>query len=77
MEEKVKAIVAEQLGLQPGEVKLESRFVDDLGADSLDLVDLVMKLEDEFEVSIDDEQASKLRTVKDALDFIEKLSRTV
>jgi acyl carrier protein len=77
MEEKVKAIIAEQLGLQLEEIKIDSRFVEDLGADSLDLVDLVMKLEDEFEVSIDDEQASNLRTVKDALDFIEKLSRAV
>lgn len=77
MEEKVKEIIAEQLGLQLEEIKLDSRFVEDLGADSLDLVDLVMKLEDEFEVSIDDEQASNLRTVKDALDFIEKLSRAV
>ncbi|HAA86133.1 MAG TPA: acyl carrier protein [Kosmotogaceae bacterium] len=77
MEEKVKEIIAEQLGLELEEIKLDSRFVEDLGADSLDLVDLVMKLEDEFEVSIDDEKASNLRTVKDALNFIEKLSRAV
>lgn len=61
IEQRVKKIVAEQLGVAEDEIKLESSFVDDLGADSLDTVELVMALEDEFEIEIPDEQAEKSR----------------
>lgn len=70
--EKVKGIVADQLGAEEAEIKPESRFVDDLGADSLDTVELVMALEEEFEVEIPDEDAEKILTVKDAVDYIDK-----
>ena len=63
IEQRVKKIVAEQLGVAEDEIKLESSFVDDLGADSLDTVELVMALEDEFEIEIPDEQAEKITTV--------------
>jgi len=69
IEQRVKKIVAEQLGVAEGEIKLESSFVDDLGADSLDTVELVMALEDEFEIEIPDEQAEKITTVKQAVDY--------
>ena len=68
--ERVKKIVAEQLGVNEAEIKNESSFVDDLGADSLDTVELVMALEDEFEMEIPDEQAEKITTVQQAVDFI-------
>jgi acyl carrier protein len=71
LEEKVRAIVAEQLGVQPTEVKLESAFIDDLGADSLDIVELVMAMEEEFGFEIPDEQAEKIRTVGDAVSYIQ------
>jgi acyl carrier protein len=70
--EKVKQIIAEQLGVDEGEVTPSASFVDDLGADSLDQVELVMALEEAFGVEIPDEDAEKLRTVRDALDYIEK-----
>ncbi len=69
-EEQVKNIVAEQLGVKEEEVKNESSFVDDLGADSLDTVELVMALEEEFDTEIPDEQAEKITTVQQAIDFI-------
>ena len=69
-EEQVKNIVAEQLGVKEEEVKNESSFVDDLGADSLDTVELVMALEEEFETEIPDEQAEKITTVQLAIDYI-------
>ena len=69
IEQRVKKIVAEQLGVAESEVKLESSFVDDLGADSLDTVELVMALEDEFEIEIPDEQAEKITTVQQAVDY--------
>ena len=69
IEERVKKIVAEQLGVAEDEIKLESSFVDDLGADSLDTVELVMALEDEFEIEIPDEQAEKITTVQQAVDY--------
>ena len=68
--EQVKNIVAEQLGVKSEEVKNESSFVDDLGADSLDTVELVMALEEEFETEIPDEHAEKLTTVQEAIDYI-------
>ncbi|HCG80286.1 MULTISPECIES: acyl carrier protein [Gammaproteobacteria] len=70
IEERVKKIVCEQLGVKEEEVKASSSFVDDLGADSLDTVELVMALEEEFETEIPDEQAEKLTTVQEAIDYI-------
>jgi acyl carrier protein len=70
VEEKVKHIIVEQLGVDEDEVKAEASFVDDLGADSLDVVELVMALEEEFGLEISDEDAEKLRTVKHAVDYI-------
>lgn len=70
VEERVKKIVVEQLGVKEDEVSNESSFVDDLGADSLDTVELVMALEEEFETEIPDEDAEKITTVKQATDYI-------
>jgi len=67
----VKEIVVEQLNVNADEVKEESKFVDDLGADSLDVVELVMALEEKFDIEIPDDQAEKIATVKDAMDFID------
>lgn len=68
----VKAVVVEQLNVNEGEVKPESKFVDDLGADSLDIVELVMALEEKFEIEIPDEDAEKIATVGDVVAYIEK-----
>jgi len=70
IEEKVKNIVVEQLGVKEEEVSNESSFVDDLGADSLDTVELVMALEEEFKCDIPDEEAEKITTVQQAIDYI-------
>jgi acyl carrier protein len=70
--DKVKQIIAEQLGVEEAEVTPSSSFVDDLGADSLDTVELVMALEENFDLEIPDEAAEKIRTVQDAIDYIEK-----
>ena len=70
IEERVKKIVAEQLGVKEEEVKNEASFVEDLGADSLDTVELVMALEEEFETEIPDEEAEKITTVQLACDYI-------
>ncbi|MHC1752235.1 acyl carrier protein [Humidesulfovibrio sp.] len=70
--EKVKAIVVEQLGVSADEVKPEASFVEDLGADSLDLTELIMAMEEAFDVEIDDEEAQKILKVKDAIEYIEK-----
>lgn len=70
IEQRIKKIVAEQLGVNEAEVKNESSFVNDLGADSLDTVELVMALEEEFECEIPDEQAEKINTVQEAIDYI-------
>jgi len=72
VEEKVKHIIVEQLGVDEDEVKPEASFVDDLGADSLDVVELVMALEEEFGLEISDEDAEKLSTVKHAIEYIQK-----
>ena len=72
IEERVKKIVAEQLGVKEEDVKSEASFVDDLGADSLDTVELVMALEEEFETEIPDEEAEKITTVQLAMDYINK-----
>ncbi len=71
IEERVRKIVAEQLGVKEEEVTSEASFVEDLGADSLDTVELVMALEEEFETEIPDEEAEKITTVKLAIDYIE------
>ena len=70
IEQRVKKIVAEQLGVNEADVKNESSFVNDLGADSLDTVELVMALEEEFDTEIPDEQAEKIQTVGQAIDYI-------
>ena len=70
VEEKVQQIVCEQLGVSPEEVKPEASFIDDLGADSLDTVELVMAFEEEFEIEIPDEEAEAISTVKNAVDYI-------
>jgi acyl carrier protein len=70
IEQQVKAIVAEQLGVKEEEVTNTASFVDDLGADSLDTVELVMALEEEFETEIPDEDAEKITTVQQAIDYI-------
>ncbi len=70
IEEKVREIIAEQLGVSIEEVVPEASFVDDLGADSLDLVELIMALEEEFGKEISDEEAEKIRTVQEAIDYI-------
>ena len=70
IEQRVRKIIAEQLGVNETEIKNESSFVDDLGADSLDTVELVMALEEEFETEIPDEEAEKIATVQQAVDFI-------
>jgi len=70
VEEKVKHIIVEQLGVDEAEVKPEAHFVDDLGADSLDVVELVMALEEEFSLEISDEDAEKLTTVKQVIEYI-------
>jgi len=72
VEEKVIKIIAEKLNVSEDQVKPEASFVDDLGADSLDLVELVMAMEEEFGMEISDEEAEKLRTVKDVLDYIKE-----
>lgn len=69
-EKKVKEIVAEQLGRDASEVTNEASFIDDLGADSLDIVELVMAMEDEFGIEIPDEEAEKIKTVKDVIEYI-------
>jgi acyl carrier protein len=68
--EKIKKIIAEQLGIDENEIKLDSSFVDDLGADSLDIVELIMALETEFDLEIPDEEAEKISTVEDVVEYI-------
>ena len=68
--DKLKEILVEVLGVSEDDIKLESKFVDDLGADSLDLVELIMAFEDKFGIEISDEEAEKMVTVKDVLDYI-------
>ncbi|MGA2109632.1 MAG: acyl carrier protein [Syntrophorhabdales bacterium] len=70
--EKVKKMIVEQLGVNESEVQPEAKFIDDLGADSLDIVELVMALEDEYGIEIPDEDAEKIETVGDAIRYIEE-----
>jgi acyl carrier protein len=71
-DEKIKQIIVEQLGVDEAEVTATASFVDDLGADSLDIVELVMAFEEAFDMEIPDEDAEKIRTVQDAIDYISK-----
>ncbi|OPD09150.1 acyl carrier protein [Pasteurella multocida] len=71
IEERVKKIIVEQLGVKEDEVKPEESFVEDLGADSLDTVELVMALEEEFDIEIPDEEAEKITTVQSAIDYVQ------
>ena len=71
-QEKFKEIIVDRLGVDPNEVTLEASFIDDLGADSLDTVELVMAFEEEFDIEIPDEDAEKLTTVKSAMEYLEQ-----
>jgi acyl carrier protein len=75
VEERVKSIIVEQLGVDADEVTPDASFVEDLGADSLDQVELIMAFEEEFGVEISDDEAEKIRRVKDAVDYIEKRAK--
>lgn len=75
LEARVKSIIVEQLGVEEGEITPTASFTDDLGADSLDLVELVMSLEEEFEMDIPDEEAERIITVRDAIQYIEAHSK--
>lgn len=70
--EKVRAIISEQLGIDENDITIESSFIEDLGADSLDIVELVMALEEEFDIVIPDEDAEKIRTVGEAVKYIQE-----
>jgi acyl carrier protein len=72
VEKKIKQIIADQLGIPEEEISDESSFVDELGADSLDIVELIMAMEEEFEMEIPDEDAEKLLTVQDTIDYVKK-----
>lgn len=72
MFERVREVLADQLGLEENEIKPESKLKDDLGADSLDMVELIMAMEEEFDVEIPDEEAQSIRTVQDAVDYVEQ-----
>jgi acyl carrier protein len=72
-DDRIKEIIAEKLEIGLEQVTDEAKFIDDLGADSLDVVELIMTLEDEFEIEITDEQAEKIMTVRNAIDFIKSL----
>jgi acyl carrier protein len=77
VEEKVKQIIVDQLGVEPAEITPAASFVDDLGADSLDRVELIMALEETFGVEIPDADAEKISTVQDAVDYIQKNAKSV
>ena len=68
--ERIKKIIVEQLGVEEGDVQMESSFIEDLGADSLDIVELIMALEEEFDIEIPDSEAEKITTVADAVEYI-------
>jgi acyl carrier protein len=70
VDERVKEIIAEQLGLEKDDIQPEASFIDDLGADSLDIVEMIMTIEDEFDVEISDEDAEKIISVQDAINYI-------
>jgi len=70
--DEVKEVIVEQLNVSPDEVKPEAKFVEDLGADSLDVVEMIMALEEKFEIEIPDSEAEKIQTVQDVVDYIEQ-----
>lgn len=70
IEERVRSIISDQLGVSEDEIKPESKFIEDLGADSLDIVELIMAMEEEFETEIPDEDAEKIRTVNDVINYV-------
>jgi acyl carrier protein len=70
VENRVKSIIADQLGISEEQIKPESKFIEDLGADSLDIVELIMAMEEEFQTDIPDEEAEKIRTVGDAISYV-------
>jgi len=72
VEEKVKEIIAEQLGLEKEDIQMDASFIDDLGADSLDIVEMIMTIEDEYDVEISDDDAEKIATVQDAINYIKE-----
>jgi acyl carrier protein len=76
VEDRVKSIIVEQLGVDADEVKPDASFVEDLGADSLDTVELIMAFEEEFGVEISDDEAEKIKKVKDAVEYIDKRAKT-
>ena len=75
IEDKVKSIIVEQLGVSEGEVTTDAKFIEDLGADSLDTVELVMAFEEEFSIEVPDEEAEKLQTVGDVVTYVEGASK--
>lgn len=75
MQEKIIKLVAEKLNKKVENIKLDSRLVEDLGADSLDVVELIMSFEDEFGVSLPDEEVEKMKTIKDVITYIEKIKK--
>lgn len=75
IEARIKKVVAEQLSVEEAEIRPESSFQDDLGADSLDLVELIMAMEEEFEIKIEDDAAQKIKTVQNAIDFVSNLQK--
>lgn len=75
MEEKIKALIAEKLGKKKEQITNSSRLVEDLGADSLDVVELIMAFEDEFNISLPDEEVSKMKTVGDAIKYINSIKK--
>jgi len=77
MFEKVRKIIAEQLGIEEDEITMESSFIDDLGADSLDIVELIMALEEEFDLEIPDSEAEKITTVGDVVEYIKIIHKKV
>ncbi len=76
VEERIKKIIAEQLGVEEDDVVPDAKFVEDLGADSLDTVELVMELEEEFDISIPEDSAEKIQRVGEAIDYIEKANKS-
>ncbi len=75
MFEKVKTIIANELGVEEAKITLEARLTEDLGADSLDAVELIMAIEDEFGIEVNDEAAQKIRQVKDIVEYVEKVAK--